>query len=166
MDMDFKGRCALVVDDDPLVGANHADILEDAGLTVLRAPSVAAAWGVVRSRPFDVILLDHDLGDGKGWDLLKLMRGASLRAPTVYLSAALPSTMEAASALPEVVAALSKPVAKEALLEALASLFGKEPHDGGSLSERYPKLVGDAEREMLFSALAPRPDDPSKEGAG
>ncbi len=150
--MQLSNSCVLIVDDDPLVAMNHSDMLEDAGCQAIRAESVATAFNIVKSRPFDAIVLDHDLGDGKGWDLLRLMREASLSAPVVYLSAAVAATLDKAASLPEVKCVLSKPVSKEALTGALAEMLkGAE-----KAPERYPRLVGDEEREMLLGALAPR----------
>lgn len=149
--MRLANSCVLIVDDDPLVAMNHSDLLEDAGCQVLRAEGVATALNMVKARPFDAIVLDHDLGDGKGWDLLKLMRVASLSAPVLYLSAAVAGTLEKAASLPEVKAVLAKPVSKEALVEALSGML----KGAAKAPERYPRLVGDDERDMLLGALAP-----------
>jgi DNA-binding NtrC family response regulator len=151
--MPLKGASILIVDDEPLVAMNHADLLEDAGCQALRAESLAVAWNLVRARPFDALLLDHDLGDGKGWDLLELMRGASLSIPAVYLSAAVPATLAKAASCPGVSRALAKPVSKELLLEAFEELLAK---NSKPKEELYPRLIGDLEREMLFSSL-PKP---------
>ena len=150
--MPLAGSCVLVVDDDPLVAMNHSDMLEDAGFQVVRAEGVATAWNAVRARPFDAIVLDHDLGDGKGWDLLKLMRNGSLSVPVVYLSAAVGSILEQAAVLPEVRSVLSKPVAKDSLLNALSDMLKGVV----SAPEGYPKLVADDERDMLLGALIPK----------
>jgi two-component system, OmpR family, response regulator QseB len=149
--MRFEGTCVLIVDDDPLVAMNHSDIVEDMGCQVVRAESVATGWNALKARPFDAIVLDHDLGDGKGWDILRMMERASISTPAIYLSATVASTLEVAAAIPEVRRVLSKPVSKENLSEALSELLknakGRDSH--------YPKLIADEERDMLLGAIAP-----------
>ncbi len=144
------GASVLLVDDDPLVLMNHSDILEDAGYLVSRAEGVGQGWNVFQSRPFDVMVCDHDLGDGKGWDLVRKLQGSGGSVPVVYLSAALPKTLEEAAALPLVKRVLAKPVSKDALLEAVGELAQR----GGGLDSKYPKLVGDEERRMLLDAIS------------
>jgi len=142
----------LLVDDDPLVLMNHSDILEDAGFLVSRAESVGQGWNVFKGRPFDVMVCDHDLGDGKGWDLVRKIEGSGSALPVVYLSAALPKTLDEAAAIPLVKRVLAKPVSKEALLEAVSELA--KGSQGGETS-KYPKLVGDEERRMLLDSISP-----------
>ena len=133
--MRLPGACVLVVDDDSLVAFNHSDMLEDLGCQALRADSVATAFNALKARPFDALLLDHDLGDGKGWDLFKLLRANSIKCPpAIYLSATMASTLDQAAALPEVRATLSKPVSKEVLADALAGIL----RSAESQDERYP----------------------------
>jgi len=141
----------LLVDDDPLVLMNHSDILEDAGFLVSRAESLAQGWNLFQGRPFDVMVCDHDLGDGKGWDLVRKIEGSGAALPVVYLSAALPKTLDEAASLALVKRVLAKPVSKEALLEAVSELAngsqGQEP-------TKYPKLVGDEERRILLDSIS------------
>ena len=145
------GASVLLVDDDPLVLMNHSDILEDAGYLVSRAEGVGQGWNVLQGRVFDVMVCDHDLGDGKGWDLVRRIEGSGRNLPVVYLSAALPKTLEEAASLPLVKRVLAKPVSKESLLEAVSELV----MGGQGLESKYPKLVGDEERRMLLDSISP-----------
>ena len=163
--MQLKGKCVLVVDDDPLVGASHVDMLEDSGCQAILAGSIATAWNAIKARRFDAIVLDHDLGDGKGFDLLKLMCKASAPVPAcIYLSGAGSGVLAEAAAMQEVCSAIAKPVSKEALLKALLNAL--DGQSGGSIQERYPKLVGDEEREMLLGSIIPAQAHDSEGGDG
>jgi DNA-binding NtrC family response regulator len=146
---------ALIVDDDPLALANYSDILSDAGHTAITASTVAQAWGRLLSRPFDLVICDHDLTDGKGLDLLAKMEAAGIRPPVIYLSAALPETMEAAMRTGLVKMTITKPVDAAALLEAVRSCAAARPEDP------YPRMIGLDERLMLLgSPLSENPEEP------
>lgn len=72
-------RRVLVVDHEPLIRWSLAEILSDAGHTVIVAGDGAAALDVVTSDPpFDVILLDGDLPEAAD---LSLLSGLHLLAP-------------------------------------------------------------------------------------
>ncbi|MDD3119217.1 MAG: response regulator, partial [Victivallales bacterium] len=64
----------LIVDDDPLGLLNYLDLLEDHGYHAVGAPSLAQAWRELSRRDFDLLVSDHDLGDGKGTTLLRRLR--------------------------------------------------------------------------------------------
>ncbi|OGV56735.1 MAG: hypothetical protein A2017_09720 [Lentisphaerae bacterium GWF2_44_16] len=136
----------LIIDDDPLVLMNYADILEDAGYTPITASTSEQAWNILQSRGFDLIVCDHDLTDGKGIDLIKKMNAAGKDYPVIYLSAALPEILSEAASLQSVKKILTKPIGKETLIETL-SQFRK--NENGEIT--YPKLIGTEERRMLLN---------------
>lgn len=140
----------IVVDDDPLVLMNNSDLLEDAGYVTSQASCIEQAWGMVRSRRFDFMLCDHDLTDGKGLTLIRRMSEAGINIPVIYLSAATPVVLEEVARESLVKKVLSKPVDKNALYAAAATL---EPHAAPAGEERYPRLVGDDERRKLLDSL-------------
>ena len=139
-----KGN-VLIIDDDPLVLMNYADILEDAGYTPITASGTKQAWNIIQSRAFDLIVCDHDLADGKGIDLIKKMNAAGKNYPVIYLSAAQPEILSEAASLQSVKKVLTKPVGKEILIDTL-SRFKKD--EAGEII--YPKLIGTEERRMLL----------------
>ena len=75
----------LIIDDDPLVLMNNSDILEDAGYTPTAASNSVQAWNTLKDRDFELIICDHDLGDGKGIDLIKKIIGSGKNIPVLYL---------------------------------------------------------------------------------
>lgn len=142
----------LVVDDDPLVAFNHTDILIDAGYNAMTANSLSQAWNAVSIRSFDLIICDHDLGDGKGLELLSRMVTAGKRYNVIYLSAALPEVLSLASKCELVRNVLTKPVDRETLLNVVSKLL--HAADVPETRDEYPKLIGIDEREFLLDSLS------------
>ena len=57
------------------------------GHEVVTVPSLASAREALAAQSFDAILLDYDLDDGKGVDLLLELRASGNRVPVVAVSA-------------------------------------------------------------------------------
>ena len=80
----------LLVEDDNA----HAELVQRClarelpGLTILRATTLHNARELLRSRPFDVVLLDYSLPDGNGLELFWDLRGRFRDIPVVFLTAA------------------------------------------------------------------------------
>lgn len=66
----LKSAGVLVVDDEALLRKRIAAYLERAGADVSQAGSVSEARSLLESMPFDFVLLDVNLPDGRGTDLL------------------------------------------------------------------------------------------------
>lgn len=62
-----------------------ASFLEDYAVTVV--PSLAAARAALEAAAFDVLLVDYDLDDGKGAELVRELRRAEYRGLIVAASA-------------------------------------------------------------------------------
>lgn len=76
----------LILDDDQMRHASFAERL--AAHDVDHVDSAAEAIRAMQSRPYDVVLLDHDLapGDGSGSDVVRWMEGAHWhRRPAVLV---------------------------------------------------------------------------------
>ena len=68
---DLKTLSLLVVEDEPLLRRQLVANLERFGADVTAADSLAAARQMLRDGPFDFVLLDVNLPDGLGTDLLR-----------------------------------------------------------------------------------------------
>jgi CheY-like chemotaxis protein len=68
-------RTVLVVEDDAMVRMLVAEVLDDAGYTVLEANCGEQALQLVREHRPAVVLTDHGLPDMSGFDLLDRLRG-------------------------------------------------------------------------------------------
>lgn len=78
----------LVVEDDDSNGVTLAALLEDEGFVVDLARSVAEARAHLldEDSSFDVVLLDNDLGDGFGTELVPFIRQQSPESAIVLMS--------------------------------------------------------------------------------
>lgn len=138
----------LILDDDPLVLMNYMDILTDAGYNCTGSSNITQAWNNLKSRKFDLLVCDNDLPDGKGSDLIERMNQSGMKIPVIYLSAALNSLLEKIFELDNVKKVLTKPAPPALLLESVMEF--KLASEGDA---RYPKLIGDDERNMLLEDL-------------
>jgi DNA-binding response OmpR family regulator len=64
----------LLVDDSEPIRFTLGTLLEEAGHAVHTAASLAQARGVLAARAWDVVLLDVNLDDGMGMDLIPAVR--------------------------------------------------------------------------------------------
>jgi CheY-like chemotaxis protein len=62
-----------------------AQFMQEHAVTVVR--SIAEASAMIASEPFDVMLIDFDLDDGKGDEFVRHVRSLGLRLPIVACSA-------------------------------------------------------------------------------
>jgi DNA-binding response OmpR family regulator len=109
----------LVVEDEEPLRRIIVRSLECRGYRVSEAGTVAGAVDRCDVDPPDLLVLDLNLPDGSGWDVLRQLAGSSVSRPAVVArSAALPGrqrrTARAATAF------LEKPFPIDALLRAVA----------------------------------------------
>ena len=76
----------LVIEDDESNALTTATLLEDAGFSVDLAASLAMAQRLLLGRPYALVLLDNRLVDGKGVELIPLLRLHLPLAPIVLVS--------------------------------------------------------------------------------
>jgi DNA-binding response OmpR family regulator len=80
-------RHVLVVEDEAPLRMIVQRNLERRGIQVIAAGTAAEALAAARSDPPDLLVLDINLPDGSGWDVLRELRGGGLLPPTVVMSA-------------------------------------------------------------------------------
>lgn len=85
-------RRLLVVDDDDAVRERLVEAFELDGYEAVGAEDIGAACSALESDRFDLMLLDVNLPDGSGYDLLQEVRAGRVRPPERSL-AALPVVM-------------------------------------------------------------------------
>jgi len=76
----------LLVEDDPAVQANNRKMLERRGYTIQQAFTLADAWSLIAKKAPRAIVLDVQLPDGSGLDLLSELRESSA-IPVLMLTA-------------------------------------------------------------------------------
>jgi DNA-binding response OmpR family regulator len=115
----------LVVEDEETVRRTIARNLEQRGYRVSEARTAAWAVDVCESDPPDLIVLDINLPDASGWDVLRgLAANALPRPPVVAVSAVPPTRSRLAEFGP--VTFLPKPFLIDALLRAVDRAVSKE----------------------------------------
>jgi len=120
----MKGS-VLVVDDDANMRESIADNLEVEGYAVAQAASGAEAVAAVRQRAFDVIIMDYNLTDATGIDVIKRIRTVNAESQILMLTAHA-SLDTAVKAIQESVTDfMSKPVDFERLKHSIARAIEK-----------------------------------------
>jgi CheY-like chemotaxis protein len=86
-------RCALVVDDDPVIRRLVCAMLRTAAITAVQAEDGEEAWSVLQSQPVDVVITDRSMPKMDGLQLLRAMRGSPAHAsiPVIMLTGTLAS---------------------------------------------------------------------------
>lgn len=126
------GRSIVVVEDDPTFRRLIVRNLEARGHTVREAGTAAEASGAVLGQQADLLLLDINLPDGSGWDVLRELRLHGVELPTIVTSALHIAPSVLAEFRP--MAYLPKPFGLEALLE----LVEREPRSVVGLTGAAP----------------------------
>jgi signal transduction histidine kinase len=122
------GPCrVLVVDDDPLIAASTAAMLEDAGHMVVEASSGQRALDALRlGIRVDVVVTDYAMPGMTGLELARRIHQGSPSLPVILVSgyADLPSSMEIE------IPRLAKPYKQQDLLDVIARVMGGTEHLG------------------------------------
>lgn len=119
--MDWELR-VLLVEDDPSNALTLAALLEDIGIAVDIADSVAAARRQLGCRRYALLLLDHHLGDGVSTELLPLVQTLHPAPHAVLLTGA-----HAQSAGHGFAAVYTKGVDPEEILATVRRLLPSQP---------------------------------------
>jgi CheY-like chemotaxis protein len=114
----------LIVDDDPMVAATTAAILEDLGHSVLVASSGTLAMTVIRSdSKIDLVITDHAMPGMTGVELSKHIREVKPTMPIILATGYADLLAGNDPGLPR----LSKPYRREELEAMLAAVVGPQP---------------------------------------
>ena len=77
----------LLLEDDAALGQGIRYALENDGIQVELRTALAQAQGILPGRDFDLLILDVNLPDGSGLDLLRDVRRRHSRVPVILLTA-------------------------------------------------------------------------------
>lgn len=100
----------LIVDDDRLFADSVREFLSDLGIAAMVAYSIDAAKTLCRNHQFDVVLLDNNLPDGKGLEIVSDVLRVN-ECAKIILATAFPSFDNAVQALKQgVYDYISKPI--------------------------------------------------------
>ena len=119
------GARLLVVDDEERLRQTFARALTGRGYAVTEAASHADAMRVLGGGAFDLLLLDINLPDATGWDVLRDLRSAGRSLPTIVFSAVPPRTTLIREFRPDGV--LHKPFPIDALFRLVERVLAAGP---------------------------------------
>lgn len=126
-------KCVLLVEDEERLRGILARYLRARGHRVIEARDGADARQALAVVGVDVLLLDINLSDETGWDVLRWLRRSDGRAPeqpcVVVVSAVPPSARRLAEFTPDAV--LTKPFPIDALARLVETACQPSAIDGG-----------------------------------
>src|ERR1700733_13132992 len=83
----------LLVEDDRKIARTTTEALRERGHSVVLAETIAKAFTDLTERSFDVILLDLQVGDERGEDLILNLRASGHPLPSVVVVSARPTLL-------------------------------------------------------------------------
>ena len=115
--MKHHAKRLLIVEDDLPLRRMLTWEFEDLGYRVCASACCSEAIAAVKSRTFDLALLDYNLPDGIGLDLLTLLRQQNPKLPVILCSGMVSESNLKQTLLFEKVSFASKPITAENLHE-------------------------------------------------
>jgi DNA-binding response OmpR family regulator len=112
-------RRILVVDPDPYICHLSADVFIRHGYEVNAAEDGAAGWGELQANHYDLLITEHELPSITGVKLVRKLRSARMALPVILIARKLPARDLARERSLRPAATLLKPVAVDALLDAV-----------------------------------------------
>jgi DNA-binding NarL/FixJ family response regulator len=146
----------LVADDHPLVRKGLHQILREAGDIAVGAEAASAqeVLGLVRSRPFDAVILDINLPGRSGLDLLADLRRERPRLPALVLTVHAEELFAVRAFKEGARGYLTKDAAAERLVEAVRRVASGGRYVSPELAERLAGSLAEGEgpRHAALSA--------------
>ncbi|MHB8644636.1 MAG: response regulator transcription factor [Thermomicrobiales bacterium] len=115
-----RGRAVLLVEDETRLGTIIARNLTRRGHHLTVVDSVGQAIAAMSTRLPEVVLLDVNLPDGTGWEVLRWLRANRSRVAVIVYSAVPPSPKRIAELRPDAV--LTKPFPMDSLVGLIATV--------------------------------------------
>jgi DNA-binding response OmpR family regulator len=138
----------LLVEDDKALSESLAQYLEREFFDVLKVNSFSEACHVV-FESFDLAILDWNLGDGQGIDLLKIWRAKNLKKPVLFLSAKTDLTDKVLSLESGAVDYITKPFEPRELLARIRVHLRSQPPSNEIFSVG-PIQISPSSREVRY----------------
>jgi CheY-like chemotaxis protein len=115
----------LLVDDDPHVVRYLRRALEESGYTVTATTSGENGLAMVKERVPDLLILDLNMPEPDGFDLLKIARSQAPTLRILVISGYLKGPLLEAARMVGAVATLEKPVDSEVLVKKVREVLGQ-----------------------------------------
>lgn len=158
--MSERNLKVLICDDHELIREGLKRILLDTGKAsrVGEASSVAGALAAVRAEPWDIVILDINLGGQSGLDALKDLKTDFPRLPVLMLSI-YPEEQFALRVLRAGANGyLNKNLATKVLIEAIRQVLTNGQYISAKVAEHLVNAVKQPEGQPLHASLSDRED--------
>jgi DNA-binding response OmpR family regulator len=116
-------RRILVVDDDSDLRLLYADVLVRPDYQVDAAEDGAAGWEALRAKRYDLLIIDNDIRELTGIELVKKLRSARMALPVVMATGRLPTCELARNPSLQPAVMLLKPFAVNELLDTVETVL-------------------------------------------
>lgn len=140
----------LVVDEDSDLRRLYAEALAGPGYHVDGAHDGVSAWEALQTRPYSLLITEHDIPKLTGVELVRKLRAARMAVPVVMAAGRLPTHALAQDASLQVAATLSKPFPVAALLATVNNVLRATDGDREQLAPP-PIPQGDPSAGELWS---------------
>ncbi len=148
----------LIVEDEPLLSINYYDALKELNYNVSQAASLQTARNILSSSFINLIILDGDLPDGKGIELIPFINLDSSSAinhdiPIIFLSAygGISKMDIKNNSFNNIVENLQKPVAINMLVNYVNNAITNIPVQQKD-QDRYTRFINNSERKNLLNS--------------
>lgn len=118
----------LVVEDDEPIRQLNTNLLRRVGYHVDDCEDGAAAWDLVKTHQYDLLITDHQMPRVTGVELVEKLRSASITVPVILLSGALPAEELNQKPWLQIGAAINKPYTEDELLGTVRKLLQVNGH--------------------------------------
>jgi CheY-like chemotaxis protein len=109
------------VDDEPTMRTLMTILLRKSGYQVESAEDGAVAWEALQTKPYDLLITDHNMPKITGVELIKILRSAQMALPVVMVAGILPEEELAQNPSLHLSATLPKPFALADLLDTVSN---------------------------------------------
>jgi len=116
-----KPHRILVVDDEPMIRTLITLLLRKFGYQVESAEDGAVAWEALQTKPYDLLITDHNMPKITGVELIKHLRSARMALPVVMVAGILPEEELAQNPSLHLAATLPKPFGLADLLDTVSN---------------------------------------------
>lgn len=127
------GAKVLVVDDDAQVLGFLTQVLREGGYAVTGTTSGKEAMEILPAQGFDLMVLDLEMPEFDGFDILKLARSRRLDVRIIVISGYLDGALLNAATLLGADSAIQKPVTARELLSKVGEAIGEAPKSAAAL---------------------------------
>jgi CheY-like chemotaxis protein len=115
----------LLVDDDPQVLTYMQEALEEAGYSLTATTSGTDALASIKERLPDLLILDLNMPEPDGFDILKTVRSQFPDLKILVISGYLTGVLLDAATVVGAIATIEKPFSSEALVAKVREVFGE-----------------------------------------